>query len=1030
MRRVSNILKKVVISISSIALIISGINITNINTMTVYADQSQTFRYTGGVQSFTASESGDYRIEAYGASGLRANAELGGLGGKSEATVYLEKNQTIYICVGQEGASGRTGYNGGGYDGGGGATHVAFSNHGTLNNYASFKEDIILVAGGGGGAGAGASRSGVIGNGGGEQGGTSSIFAYSGSSMNPATQTSGYSFGKGQNNINNGGAGGGGYYGGNSSATTNGGGGGGSGYVSKAPLVMNQITQFSQHSGDGYASISYIGRHKSQITLYNYGACSINGNSDEKIIIEGYSGDIATLTLSAKQGYDLEYWNRVGGDCTIVDLTHIKFGLINSTVTLEFMAPLVVNVSKTSATSPIFKATFKQADNKEKVFRAYESYDGTEWYEADVVSNGPNIRRVNEDITFSSVGVNTYAVKYGGVYTLELYGASGGGSYAQGRFKNLGGSGGYTRIDARLKAGDVLYIAVGGAGSCSYGHNTSGGWNGGGSATDDGGDDETSGSGGGATHIALNSNRGVLSNYASYQNEILAVAGGGGGSSYTYSGGSGGGITGGSCYTGRHNAGQYVDGSEAAYALRRDNNHYNGAFGQGMSGWGVADSDGVAGGGGGWYGGCVHNISYKSGAGGGSGHIGNQSCIEYGETYSSSNRGNGRCRLRYTDTSISATNGETTVEIKLRDKAAPNLPTNGGIIDTTSVGWSAPSDNGSTVYHKIVSYLKSTEAKLRESNVTTDYVETGVVGYYYIVDSNSSTIVTKTNSSYTTSTQCGYTQRSYMQYCHVAAVDGAGNLGNTYTFEIPVGVTIVFNVNNTTNNIYGDVVTTTGIGNTPSQVVTPGSTHKIRTSNFSKTGYVFSHWNTKSDNTGTVFNANQEVQYAELFQTYGARLDLYAIWVPIQYKVHYKRGLTSDVINKNIAGATRNTDIQQETTVANLPYVQTRFDSALTFATIGSVLGREYTVTFDANLPKDIAITSNPSSYKIASTYATTEKSINTVNTGNPIKYTVHQYLLSDNKWKIEGADSNVVNNLIVTMGVTVQHPNYTTISR
>ena len=154
MRRISNILKKVVISISSIALIISGINITNINTMTVYADQSQTFRYTGGVQSFTASESGDYRIEAYGASGLRANADLGGLGGKSEATVYLEKNQTIYICVGQEGASGRTGYNGGGYDGGGGATHVAFSNHGTLNNYASVKEDIILVAGGGGGAGA------------------------------------------------------------------------------------------------------------------------------------------------------------------------------------------------------------------------------------------------------------------------------------------------------------------------------------------------------------------------------------------------------------------------------------------------------------------------------------------------------------------------------------------------------------------------------------------------------------------------------------------------------------------------------------------------------------------------------------------------------------------------------------------------------------------------------------------------------------------------------------------------------------
>lgn len=47
------------------------------------------------------------------------------------------------------------------------------------------------------------------------------------------------------------------------------------------------------------------------------------------------------------------------------------------------------------------------------------------------------------------------------------------------------------------------------------------------------------GAGGGATHIALNSNRGVLSNYSSYANELLIVAGGGAGAYKYYHYGSG-----------------------------------------------------------------------------------------------------------------------------------------------------------------------------------------------------------------------------------------------------------------------------------------------------------------------------------------------------------------------------------------------------------------------------------------------------------------------------------------------------------
>ena len=193
----------------------------------------------------------------------------------------MHKSTNYYICIGAQGTSnsvynigGKGGYNGGGDAGnghsesfaggagGGGATHIASTNRGVLSNYVNNKSEIIIAAGGGGG-----SACGWLGaTGGGTNGGNATaedgVIKYGG------TQTTGYSFGKGQNGrtgVNLGigscegaGGGGGGYYGGYAQASTgahtNCVGSGGSGYIGG---VTNGTMQNGIQSGNGKAVITW-----------------------------------------------------------------------------------------------------------------------------------------------------------------------------------------------------------------------------------------------------------------------------------------------------------------------------------------------------------------------------------------------------------------------------------------------------------------------------------------------------------------------------------------------------------------------------------------------------------------------------------------------------------------------------------------------------------------------------------------------------------------------------------------------------
>ena len=213
--------------------------------------------------------------------------------------------------------------------------------------------------------------------------------------------------------------------------------------------------------------------------------------------------------------------------------------------------------------------------------------------------------QVNDYEEFYNIGsIQTFTAPLSGNYKLEVWGASGGSANTT----DIGGYGAYATGNVNLNKGDILYIAVGGAGSVTTSQSAlGGGYNGGGNAFG-AANGKKVGSGGGATHIAKVT--GLLQELSSKKDSILIVAAGGGGGGYESAsmhgaGGSGGGIVG---VKGTNS----TAGSQTAAGTGQS----SGAFGKGGS-----STDDGTGGGAGLYGGGG-GLYYNSGAGGSS-YIGN-----------------------------------------------------------------------------------------------------------------------------------------------------------------------------------------------------------------------------------------------------------------------------------------------------------------------------------------------------------------------------------------------------------------------
>lgn len=123
------------------------------------------YSYTGTSQEFSIPNNGIYKIELWGASGgnlTYASGFSGGKGGYVSGKIELQKNNKLYVYVGENynGYKEAKSFNGGGNgnhstseksDGsnGGGATDIRLTN-GSWDDFNSLKSRIIIAAGGGG----------------------------------------------------------------------------------------------------------------------------------------------------------------------------------------------------------------------------------------------------------------------------------------------------------------------------------------------------------------------------------------------------------------------------------------------------------------------------------------------------------------------------------------------------------------------------------------------------------------------------------------------------------------------------------------------------------------------------------------------------------------------------------------------------------------------------------------------------------------------------------------------------------------
>ena len=127
--------------------------------------------------------------------------------------------------------------------------------------------------------------------------------------------------------------------------------------------------------------------------------------------------------------------------------------------------------------------------------------------------------------------------------------------------------------------------------------------------------------------------------------------------------------------------------------------------------------------------------------------------------------------------------------VETPDLAAPDKPYDGEVLSfsgtTVVLGWGIPEDNGTDYWHRLESWNADTYKRLLISDELKVNITTGLKGYYYYVDSSPNGVVTKSCTYVNTNRTNTIDLLSYgfeTSYLHVAAVDYAGNISETYTF--------------------------------------------------------------------------------------------------------------------------------------------------------------------------------------------------------------------------------------------------------
>lgn len=194
-----------------------------------------------------------------------------------------------------------------------------------------------------------------------------------------------------------------------------------------------------------------------------------------------------------------------------------------------------------------------------------------------------------------------------------------------------------------------------------------------------------------------------------------------------------------------------------------------------------------------------------------------------------------------------------------QDYAKPNKPTitlgPGRIYDVFAT------DNGQVYTYYVESYDKNNvdlNDVLDRSPERTHSVTTGVVKYIYTFDNNPNTVVSSPSQQGVMVQVDGkIPEIKGYEYIHVAAVDGAGNIGPTE--HARVQIQIIYNSNNGKGEQMFDAI--------PNQQ----NIYTMLNNRFVNDGYRFLTWNTKQDGTGTSYHQGQTINIYD-------DLEVWAIW--------------------------------------------------------------------------------------------------------------------------------------------------------
>ena len=204
-------------------------------------------------------------------------------------------------------------------------------------------------------------------------------------------------------------------------------------------------------------------------------------------------------------------------------------------------------------------------------------------------------------------------------------------------------------------------------------------------------------------------------------------------------------------------------------------------------------------------------------------------------------------------------NTYTTNDASAQDVAKPNNPSVS--INNDNFNWSA-TDNGSTYYYYVESYDKNdtTSSGLLDKSTTKSLtITTGVKSYRYILDNEEKTKVTTSTGTSTTNTSLKID--SSKKYLHIIAIDGAGNVSDTTTYEIPQTISlttsIIWNDNNNKNGFRPSKYTL--------KLMRNGSLFKQVELASSQTSYTFSNL-TKYDSKGNAFKYTFEVDASDRYK--------------------------------------------------------------------------------------------------------------------------------------------------------------------